>query len=227
MAMTRTVDAHPKRDKIIAELVKGTSSVRSIAVKYDISVTCVRRYLVEKLQGTAAAVAAKRDDKEGGALIAEIRGIMQRCQKMYDACDDYLRDPENPDRYELGPRAWEIDIVYRTVEADTDKMITRKESLQTLLEKIENEGGYQPWEIRMKHADPRKLILETARVLGDQLKTLAEIEGLVGQNIQAAENPSVIYMNLVQIIQTATKGEPKIRERILEALEAATPASTE
>ena len=216
-----TIETHPKRDRIIRDLIKGQGSIRAIAAKYEISYSIVQRYLSARLVPKVAEAETQRSEAEGGALVAEIRTIMTRCQRMYDACDEYLRDPKNPERYELGPRAWELDIVYRTVEDGTDKMITRKESLQTLLEKIEDEGGYQPWEIRMKQADPRKLLLETARVLSDQLKLLAEIEGLVSDNLASAGNPTNIYLTLVQVVQDATKGKPEIREKILNALEAA------
>lgn len=142
---------------------------------------------------------------------------MDRMRKLYDACDDYLKDPANPDRYELGPRAWEIDIVYRTVEPDTDKMITRKESLDTLLLKLD-EHGYQPWEVRMKHADPRKLIVETAGAITRQLELMAKIEGSI-QDTVVNVTLDQKFLVLKQIIMDATKEAPQVRLKIAEALE--------
>jgi hypothetical protein len=171
-----SVDTHPQKAKIIQAILRGEASLRGIAGQFGLPKSAVMRYVKDRLNPQAAAEMAKREEYQGQAVLARIEGVMTRMQTLYDACHEYLRDPDNPEKYDLGPRAWEIDIVYRTVEDGTDKMITRKESLDALLLRLD-EAGYQTWEVRFKQADPRKLIIETANALGKQLELIAKIQG--------------------------------------------------
>lgn len=208
-----TVDNHPDRDKIVAAVIEGRSSLRTIARQYDIDPACVSRYLSDRLAPAAAAVQAERGKAEGEAVLARLEAIMAKMDKLLTACDEYLQDPDNPERYELGPRSWEIDIVYRTVEGDTDKMINRKESLQTLLEKIDAEG-YQPWEVRFKQADPRKLIVDTATALTRQLEVMAKIQGAIKDTVINV-NLNQYWARMKAIIIQATQDSPEVRDAII------------
>jgi hypothetical protein len=212
-----SVDTHPKRSEIVKAIIKGQESTRGIAKRYGISATAIQRYLNDKLTGAAAKVSAAKDEKEGKALHDRVETIMVRMQKLYDACDAWLTDPTDPTKYNLDPKAWEIDIVYRTVEPDTDKMITRKESLQTLLDKLD-ERGYQPWEVRHKVADPRKLIIETANAMARQLELVAKIEGAITEQIVNV-TVNQYWLEMKTIILKATEGFPQVREKIVRELE--------
>ena len=212
-----TIDTHPDRAKIIKAICAGKDSMRGIAKHYDISASNVTRYLEERLSEKAALARAHQDREEGQAVLDQLREVMGRMKKLYDACDDYLKDPENPDRYELGPRSWEVDIVYRTVEEDTGHMITRKEGLQAILDKLD-QRGYQPWEVRMKQADPRRLIVETAGALTRQLELMAKIEGAIAEttiNVNISEK----FLAIKAVLVKATAGHPEVMERIVEELE--------
>jgi transposase-like protein len=173
-----SVDEHPQKEKIVKAIIKGDKSLRDIAKLFDIHTSCIARYLNDRLISRAAAVAKREEEQHGKSLLDRVENVMVRMQKLYDACDEYLQDPKNPERYDLGPKSWEIDIVYRTVEPDTGKMIVRKESLDALLLKLDS-SGYQPWEVKFKHADPRKLIIETANSLSKNLELIAKIQGAV------------------------------------------------
>lgn len=213
------IEEHPERETIIQDIIKGEKSLRNISKQYDINVASVSRYLSEKLAGKAAKVLAERDAAHGTDFVAETLQQDERVQKLLDACDRYLTDPEDPSRYELGPRAWEIDIVYRTVEPDTDKMITRKESLQALLDKLDAQG-YQPWEVRMKQADPRKLLLEAATVLRSTLELRAKLAGKLIENQTTVNvNLNQYWVKFKQIIFDATDKHPEIRARIIQGME--------
>jgi hypothetical protein len=45
-------------------------------------------------------------------LVAEAEQCLRRLARLCDACDDYLRHPEDPDRYDLSPRVEEIMVTY-------------------------------------------------------------------------------------------------------------------
>ena len=48
------------------------------------------------------------------ALLAELDSTLARVRKLFDACDRWLADPDDPSRYDLNPRAEEI-IVHHTI----------------------------------------------------------------------------------------------------------------
>jgi hypothetical protein len=212
-----TVETHPERDKIIKAICKGDQTFRDIAGQFGISKSSIGSYINGKLYQTVARESAKRDEKIGQSFQARIEQVMYRMQKLYDACDEYLTDPNNPEKYDLTPRACEIDIKYRTVEPDTDKMITRTEGLQTILDKLDGQG-YQPWEIKMKTADPRKLIIETAKAITPQLELMAKIEGLVKEQVTSV-TINQYWIDIKAIILKATEKHPEVRERIVRELE--------
>jgi hypothetical protein len=231
MAVTRkktvgrkfTVETHPDRKKIERDILKGELSFRAISQQYGMSKDAVARYVKAALMPKTAAAAEKREGWQGDAVLDRIEGIFSKVTKMLTACEEYLADPANPEKIDLNPKSWEIDIVYRTVEADTDKMITRKESLQTLLDKIDGHG-YQPWEVRFKHADPRKLFLEAARDLKGALELIAKIEGAIKDQAPAATVNQ--FIELQQVIIAAAGKNPELRQRITEGLKHAINSET-
>jgi len=174
-----TVDTHPDRDKIIAAMVKGEQSLRSIAEHFGISSACMTRYMQDKLTVQAAQVLAEDTEKNGSALLDRITKVMTRMQKLYDACDEYLQHPEDPNRYELGPKAWEIDVAYRIPDPkNRKKLITGHDTLNNLLAKCEA-ANIRTTSIRFRYSDPRKLIIDTANVLSKQLELIGRIQGEV------------------------------------------------
>ena len=212
-----TVEQAEDRDAIISALIDGKKSLRYIARQYDIDPACLSRYLSERLGEKAAMVRAEQGKAEGQAILDRLETVRARMEKLYDACDEYLQDPADPNRYELGPRAWEMDIVYRTVEDDTGRMITRKESLQALLDKLDNQG-YQPWEVRMKQADPRRLIIDTHNALCKELELMAKIEGAIKDTVVNVTF-NQYWAKFKQVIFRATEGAPEVRARIVAEME--------
>jgi len=174
-----TVDTHPERENIIAAMVKGEQSLRNIAKQFDLTNACITRYMNDKLTAQAAAVMAEDAEKNGSALLDRITKVMTRMQKLYDACDEYLQHPDDPNRYELGPKAWEIDVAYRIPDPKNRKNhITGHDTLNNLLAKCEA-ANIRTTSIRFRHSDPRKLIIDTANALSKQLELIGRIQGEV------------------------------------------------
>ncbi|MDR1306027.1 MAG: hypothetical protein LBK74_00445 [Treponema sp.] len=188
-----TVDTHPDRERIIAEIINGDRSFRNIAERYGIPVTCISTYLNKKLIAQAASVLADDGGEKGTALLTRIESVVKRMQRLYDACDEYLRDPSRPDRYDLGPRAWEIEVSYRFPDPKNPKKLTAgRDTLNNLLMRLE-ERKIHPTGIRFRHADPRKLIIDTAGTLTKQLELIAKIKGQIfGGDTNATVNVLVI-----------------------------------
>jgi len=173
------VDAHPERERIIQALIKGDRSFRSIAKQFGLSAAAITRYMHGKLTVQASAVLTEDADKNGRALLQRVEKIVRRMQKLYDACDEYLQHPEDPEKYELGPKAWEIDVTYRAPDPrNRTKTIAGHDTLNNLLERLETRK-IKPVSIRFRFSDPRKLIIETAGVLSKQLELIGRIQGQV------------------------------------------------
>ena len=209
-----SVDTHPQRDKIIKAICSGRQSLRDIAGQYDIKRSSVSRYLNDKLTEKAAAVIKAQDDKAGKTLIDELLERDRRVEKLFDACERYLRDTVNPEEYDLGPRAWEIDVQYQ-VETE-GKPRYEKASLQSIIDRM-NERGMVPIEFRYKHADPRKLLLEAANSLKGTMELRAKLAGKLiegGVNVTVNQN----FTTIKALILDATEGYPEVRNRIAEAL---------
>jgi hypothetical protein len=139
-------------------------------------VSCLAGYLRDKLAVQSAKILAKDGEKYGKGLLDRVETIMIRMQKLYDACDEYLQDPQNGEKYYLGPRAHELQVVYE--EPSGKKTVRRKAPLDYLLKTKADKN--KAWlEVSSKHADPRKLIIDTASVLSKQLELIGKIMGQV------------------------------------------------
>lgn len=188
------VETHPRREEIIRDIVEGALSNRAIAEKYGISHGAVNRYKNGRLLPKAAEAARERDGAEGAAVLARVEKVMVRIQKLYDACDEYLQDPENPGKYNLFPRSWELDVIYQenVMSGDKVKTVVKKARLSSLLERVSGSLDIQPVEVQYRVTDPRKLVIEVAKAIKDQLELLAKIQGTIKDTVNNQINVVIL-----------------------------------
>ncbi len=220
MANAYSVDKHPKKNAIIRDLVNQVP-YSQIASNYGMSHNAVLRYATQKLRMSAAKAMAK-GQYDGIQLLARIEDTIVYVQKMYDACNDWLQDPEGHSKYNLDPRAYEHQVIYNWVITDADGKDTRirkKANLQELLERAMREDE-EIIKVESKVADPRNLVLQTAQTLNKQLETLAKIAGVVQEVTNVDVNVSVntvLASNIVQVIQREVD-DPEVVKRIVEGI---------
>ncbi len=220
MANAYSVDKHPKKNAIIRDLVNQVP-YSQIAGNYGMTVNSVQRYATQKLRMSAAKALAK-GQYDGAQLLARIEDTIVYVQKMYDACNDWLQDPEDHSKYNLDPRAYEHQVIYNWVITDADGKDTRirkKANLQELLERAMREDE-EIIKVESKVADPRNLVLQTAQTLNKQLETLAKIAGVVQEVTNVDVNVSVntvLASNIVQVIQREVE-DPEVVKRIVEGI---------
>jgi hypothetical protein len=218
------VDAHPQRDEIIHDLMVEQLSIRKTAEKYGLSKGQVEAF--RGSLGTRAVRTMKADElvKQSDTWLHKLGKVIDVAEKMVDACDRYLADPDDSGRYELGPRADEIDVVYeRKLKIGgnkTYKKVRTKHSLQELLRRVESETGGEDAvvAIRYKHADPRELVLKSAEEFRKQMEFIAK----VAKDLREAQERAVRdadYFQIGRAIVEATEGYPEVREKIMAALE--------
>ena len=214
MPRKREVDQHPKKNQIIKALVRG-EPYRKITERHGVSQAALCRYLKDKLIPQAAEASYEQGMRDGSLALREIQEAVERIHKMYRACDEFLEHPDKPGEYFLGPRAEEMLIAY--VEQDKEgKRRKRTMTLQQALEKLE-ESGKSVLNLRYKHADPRKLVLDTMSKAREQMEFLAKLAGQI-QDIVVNVNAIEQWSEIKVAILGALEDVPDARSRIVEAL---------
>ena len=175
MPQACTVCTHPERRAIDKALATRYLVNRRIAAQHRLAGSSVRRHAANHLPAAMVKAAEAEDVAHAIGVMAELRRCFERVNLLFDACDRWLRDPENPAVYDIGPRAHEVKVTYATAGAD-GKPLRKKAPLAVLLARLE-EGGVavESWEV--KHADPRELVLKTSAHLQGHLELLAKLIG--------------------------------------------------
>ena len=220
MANTYRIDTHPKKNKIIRDLINQVP-YETIVDNYGLSHGSVQRYASQKLR-MQAAKAIKKGYYDGANLLSRIEDTIVYVQKMYEACDEWLTDPDDPSSYTLDSRADEIKVVYE--EAYTDdkgevKFNRRTKDLQSLLNSTLDQEDRLIM-VETKKADPRKLVLDTANTMSKQLELLAKIAGIVQEVASVDVNVSIntnLASNIIEIIQREVD-DPEVVRRIVEGI---------
>jgi hypothetical protein len=170
-----TICIHPDRPAIDMALV-NERAIRETSAIFRVSEDALSRHRSEHIPAALARVAEA--DKTASALDVktELRRCFERVNLLFDACDRWLRDADDPSRYDIGPRASEMLVTYATIDETTGKTSMRKEPLSRLLGRVEG-LGITTVAVETKHADPRELVLKTADRLRTQAELLAKLLG--------------------------------------------------
>jgi hypothetical protein len=176
-----TVCAHTDCHAINRLLAAGESTNRRIATQHGVTESAIRRHKDGHIP--VAMVTAQQVKAEENALdvMKELKRCFTRVNLLFDACDDWLRDADDPTRYNIGPRAEELMVTYLVMVAG--KPMRKKAPLSQLLDRLEENGtDVHGWE--SKRADPRDLVLKTADRLRQQTELLAKLLGELNEQPQ-------------------------------------------
>jgi len=189
MARTCTVCTHAERAAIDRALVAG-EPFRHIASRQGVSTTALQRHKAEHIPAALAAAGRAEDAAAAIDVMAELRRCVERVNLLFDSCYRWLRDADDPTRYDIGPRASDLIVTYETVDPETNRAKARKEPLSRLLARVEGlptvDGVLV---VESKHADPRELVLKAADRLRAQSELLAKLLG------DLDERPQVVLVN--------------------------------
>lgn len=167
---------HPERAAIERALLLGKLPITAIAATWELPRKSVSRHRDKHLP----EVLAQAQDAQAKAtdLMEELKSCIRRITLLFDACDRWLRDAENPDQYDIGPRAGDISVTYWE-DGPSGKRVKRKAKLSALLAEVtsHNGRGRTIELVETKHADPRELVLKTAARLHSQIELLARLLG--------------------------------------------------
>lgn len=185
-----TICTHERRGEIDRALVGGTP-YRDVSGRFGTSKSALERHKAEHLPALLAQV--KRDEESRAValvgqveqqaadetahaldVMTELRRCFDRVNLLFDACDRWLRDPDDPSRYDVGPRANDVQVIY--TELVGDNVVAKKAKLSALLARLED-AGVDALRGETRYADPRELILKTAARLQGNLELLAKLLG--------------------------------------------------
>ena len=199
-------------EKINQLIVVGVP-IREIAGQYRLGKNAIFRHKKDHIPELLAK-AEKGEILKANKIIEEIERIYNRVNKLFNACDRYLQDPDNPDQYDLGPRSEDIDVIYLKFDENTGKMKRDKARLSRLLEMLSKQGvKVVSW--RYRHADPRELILKTQDRLQAQLELLSKLSGSLRETPQI--NVTQIVAQINNYLDEGAKTQ--LREKLKEIYE--------
>lgn len=178
MPRTCTICGHPRRLEIDQALV-ANESFRNIAERFAVSVGALTRHKDAHVPAALVQAKAAQDEADAIDVMDELRRCFARVNLLFDACDRWLRDADDPSRYDIGPRAEELDVTYEDVLINgqgNPYTVRRKKKLSDLLPTIESETRTITL-VETKYADPRDLVLKTANRLQGQMELLSKLLG--------------------------------------------------
>lgn len=227
---------HPQRQAIDTAIVSGTA-FRGIARRFAASEDAIQRHAAHHLRDLLAQVQreqtsamqahasalgqqvqAHEDQEQAHALdvMTELHRCFERVTLLFDACDRWLRDADDPTRYDIGPRADDVQVTYQDVGTD-GKPVRRKAALSTLLSRLEAGGVVvERWE--SKYADPRDLLIKTAAQLQGQTQLLARLLGDLDERPQFNVLVSPEWAALRGALLAALRPYPDARAAVAGAL---------
>lgn len=234
MARACTICTHPERVAIDHALVAG-EPYRGIARRFAVSDDAVERHAAHHLPALLTKAQQERLSQHAASLgeqaytqevteqahaldvMVELRRCFERVTLLFDACDRWLRDPADPSRYDIGPRAEDIQVTYAVGTRKGGVQQREKAALSQLLSRVE-EGGVvvERWET--KYADPRELALKTAAQLKAQLELLAKLMGQLDERAQVNVLLAPEWLALRSALFQALAPYPAARQAVAQRL---------
>lgn len=220
MGRVCTVCQHPERKALDAALVAVESPYRDIARRYGLSKDALLRHKADHLLPEIVAAWQAERHGNGLELADELRGWMTTISKLMRACDDWLTDPDDPERFTLAPHTTEIVIHTEEAQGSDSRPLRRKLRLSAALARVDGAADVGAITlVEAKTADPRKLILDTAKALEGQLRLLGELLGKIQTQGTVNFLASGEWLALRGRMLAALEGHPDARVVLAGALE--------
>jgi hypothetical protein len=208
-----TICQHQDREAIDMALVRQEPAAR-IAAKHRVSADAVSRHFAAHLRQSLARAQVvaqcrvEQDHAHAIDVMAELKRCMERVNLVFDACDRWLRDPDNAD---------DVSVIY--TELVGDRPVHKRAKLSRLLAKLED-GGVDVDRGEIRHADPRDLILKTHDRLQATLELLAKLVGDLDERPQINVLLAPEWLQVRSELLTALWPFPEARAAVAARLQA-------
>ena len=173
---TCSICKHERRGEIEAALIQQVPCV-DIGERFDVGKSSVDRHKA-CMQDALRLGRERREIQTAINVDEEIRSYFITMRKLRAACDDWLTDPDDPEKFTLDARATETSIIYDHMEPGADKPTRKRAPLSNLIALVEQHPGVSVVRVELKHADPRQLVINSMKQLLAQADFVAKLQGL-------------------------------------------------
>ena len=213
------VDIHPQCKEIQRELAQGVQ-IKHLSDKYGLSRQALVAYKRNKLPQAIIKSVERRDITDAKQLFGIILKVVQYMETMADSAAEYLRDPDDFNKFYMGARAEEIEVVWEKKEGEYEsgRPIYRKmkSSLQDLLDIAVN-GDDMVTKLKSAHTDPRVLLIKSSDTLSKQMELMISCWKAIDQGSTSFIGTPAWDIVLKNILE-ATEDYPEVRRAIAERL---------
>jgi transposase-like protein len=219
------LDNRPDALEILDELRRPGANMSAISARLGVARNTLRSFRDRHLPSSVRAADARLSRLPRPELQVSqeerLNAAGVKLELMLEAIDRALRDPEDPSRYNLDPRAREVSVVYeRTVGGRT---VPATAKLADLLERVESGLGVEVVRVDVKSADLRTLMPDLVSVLRPLAETIGKARGEFRPDPAAQVNVLVAsgeWLALRDRILGALEAHPAALEAVQEALRA-------
>lgn len=199
----------PEKRALIREDLKNNLPVKEIVAKHKVSsatVVDVRREMV-----TVPVAYDLMNDSNG--CLKMLNEIALDTKRLYDAVYDAVGDPTG--KIDPTPRATEVEVICRRKDKDGN-WTASKQSLQSLLEEMENEGYYVRT-VKVAAKDNWDKLMDLADRLTKQLEAIAKIQGGI-KDVSINIINTEVWTTMQNIILDAVSEHPEVRDVLAKRL---------
>lgn len=191
-----TVCTHKKVGHINKQLAEGVS-FRNILERTGLTLGALHRHTENCLKLDLQTVHEEKKVEQAFDFAAELNRLYAKANKMVEAIERWLVDPENAEEFDIGPRDVEILVVYLDHNDLNEhrKPRRKKGTLADLLDRAEA-GNITVQGVASMAMDNRKLYLEAFKTLNDRLEQMAKFHGLF---VQKTEN--TVNINVTRVVE--------------------------
>lgn len=192
----------PYREEITRALVSGVSKSELIR-RYGVTRADLDKFERDVLGRILYEKGLKEERGVENALIDSVSTL----KGMLDSMREWLCDPESPERFDLSPRAEEVEIVYEETDAKGN-LVRKKGNLQELLDRTV--GKASVLRVDYKGMDTRVVFIRAAESLGRLLSLVLKSKEGVRQE---AGNITINFNS----VQNAALQVAAIRQQMLDS----------
>jgi hypothetical protein len=210
---------HPKRKEIDAAIVAGKSQ-KSIADEFGFTQVVVWRYIRGEFARHAQVADMARQVSAGTFIVDTMLRMLDTVEKMRLALVDDLTDPEDPEKFDLSPRANEIKVIYYEMKEENGKerKVKRRELLKDILQEM-RDSGRDVEKVIINTTDIRKLLLDTVDTATRQLKLWVDTEVAASQ-VKTDQAVREILDEFIPLLIEESDRRPEVKEHVTRTLRA-------
>lgn len=208
---------------ILDELREPGANIKAISVRLGVHRNTLRSFRDRHLPKSVRAADARlsrlpRIDLQVSQL-ERLDAVSSKLDMMAEAIDRTLRDPNDPTRYNLDPRAREVTVVFE--ETVGDRRVQKVRKLDDLLERVEQGLSVSVVRWEVKSADLRVLLKDLAATIKPIAELLGKTRGEIRPDPGSTVNVLVTSPDWIAArgrILSALAAHPEARRDVLEAI---------